>query len=454
MPHPPVRRRSRVPYGAWTPVLAVLCVAAGAALAGTLMPKDLERYWLLYAGDWQLLHGRILESLQGSWFPDRAWTNQEWLVALLTAWTRAHGLYVVTELFFGASMIFGLLFVAYETVRTRTHPLVACVQVAATGLGVVFFAQDRAQTLVWALLPGLILVWRRAPWTAVPILALWANVHGSFPIGVLWMALHLDRRRVLPFVAAALATLANPLGWHLWEFTLLLARNAHLAGYVNEWTPTLHSPTGVLIAVLALAPLWMRLLGGIRLRHPVRIGDLLWTLAIAIGSIIAMRYVMLLFLTTATTLGAAFRTRARPMPLATTIASLFFSLLVLSLCVRGFVAVRVLADPWFGTLERGVDFAACAPLVRGKRVFTDALQIGSLIELGGGSVNVDGRIDAFPAHALRDADTVLNHPKDAAFVVGRLGAQALALEGAWKPPARSWHAAARCGEIKIYERSG
>ncbi len=453
MPHPAARpRRARSRYGPWTPLLAILFVGAGVALIETLIPQDLERYWLLSAGDWQLLHGRILESLQGSWFPDRPWTNQEWLVALLTAWTRAHGLYVVLELLFGASMIFGLAFVAGESIRSRTHPLIACVQVGATGIGLVFFAQDRAQTLVWALLPGLILAWRRAPWAAAPILALWANVHGSFPIGVLWMALHLDRRRVLPFALATVATFANPLGWHLWSFTIGLARNAQLAEYVNEWTPVLRSHTGIFVAALALAPLWMRLAGGVRLRRPVRIGDLLWTAAFAIGTIVATRYVMVLFLTTATTLGAAFRMRAKPMPLATRLAAIFFALLIASFCVRDFLTDRVLADPWFGIPERGVDFAACVPLVAGKRVFTDALQVGSLVELAGGSANVDGRIDAFPPQAIRDADAVLNHPKEAAAAVQRSGATTLALSGSWKPPQRTWHLEQRCGEIKIYER--
>ena len=451
MSHPPARRRARAPWGAWTPLLAVFCVAAVVAFVETLIPQDTERYWLLNAGDWQLLHGRILETLQGSWFPERAWTNQEWLVALLTAWTRAHGLYFVMELLFGASMIFGLLFVAYETIRTRTHPLVACVQLAATGIGLIFFAQDRAQTLVWALLPGLILVWRRTPWAAVPILALWANVHGSFPIGVLWMALHLDRKRILPFAAATLATLVNPLGWQLWTFTFVLARNAQLSEYVNEWTPALRSHTGILVALLALAPLWMRLAGGLRLRRPIRVGDLLWTAAFTLGTILATRYVMLLFLTTATTLGSAFRMRARPMPLATRAAALFFSLLIAAFCLRDFLTHRVLADPWFG-IERSTDFAACMPLVRGRRVFTDALQVGSLVELAGGSANIDGRIDAFPPQAIRDSNIVLNRPSEAAAAVRRSGEHTLALDGACKP-ATPWKLEGACGPTKIYEES-
>ncbi len=443
-------RRTR--YGVWTPLLALACAGAVAALAETLVPGDLERYWLARAGEWTLAHGRILETLQGSWYPSRLWVDQEWLVAVATAWTRAHGIYVVLQLLFGASMIFGICFVALETVRTRTHPLIACAQVAVTGIGAIFFAQDRAQTLVWALLPATIVAWRKAPWATVPLLALWANVHGSFPVAIVWMALHLDRRRVAPLVVAAVATLANPLGWHLWAFTFALARNAKLAGYVNEWTPALQSYTTIGVMLLALAPLWIRLAAGIRLRNPVAYGDLAFLAASAIGTVIAVRYSLLLFLTAASTLGNAFRTRARPMPFATNATAIFFTAVILALAFKNFLSVPVVADPWFGGLERGVDFAACAPLVRGKRVFTDALEVGNLIEMAGGAANVDGRIDAFPIDAIRDSSTVLTRPKEGEPIVDRSGARVLAITGKFQPSNRYWILRQRCYNVRIYTR--
>ncbi len=443
-------------YGAWSPLLLLVCTSAAVTTAQCVIPSDLERYWLASAGNWTLTHGRILETLQGSWYPNRPWVNQEWLVAVATAWTRAHGLYVLMELLFAAALIFGVAFVALESVRTRTHPLIACAQVAVTAIGAIFFAQDRAQTLVWALLPLLILVWRRAPWAAVPLTALWANVHGSFPIAILWMLLHLDRRRVAPFVASTVATLANPLGWHLWAFTVEMARNARLAGYVDEWTPALRSYTAIFDALLALAPLWIRFPARMRLRRPIRYGDLIFIAASAIGTIVAIRYAMLLFLATATTLGNALRTRAKPMPLATRAAAALFSLILVALTLKNMLAAPTLADPRFGNLESGVDFAACAPLVRGERVFTDALEIGSLIEFAGGSANVDGRIDAFPRTAIHDASYVLVHPRNAAAtaIVQRSGAQMLALKGRFVPPARSWRLERTCGKIRLYARSG
>jgi hypothetical protein len=442
----------RTRYDLRTPLLVLVCVSAAAALALTLMPGDMERYWLASAGEWTLAHGRILESLQGSWYPSRPWVDQEWLVAIATAWTRAHGLYVLMQLLFAASLIVGICFVALETIRTRTHPLVACAQVAVTGIGAVFFAQDRAQTLVWMLLPVAIVAWRRAPWANVPLLALWANLHGSFPVAVLWMLLHLDRRRVAPMIAATLATLANPLGWHLWAFTFVLARDAKLAGYVNEWTPAFVSLAGVLVTLAALAPLWLRLFAGVRLRKPVRYGDLIFVAASAIGTIIAVRYSMLLFLTTATALGDAFRTRARPLPVATVAAAIVFAVFIVARAAENFIGVPVVADPWFGGLERGVDFGACAPLVRDRRVFSDALEVGNLIELAGGTANVDGRIDAFPRQALVESSAVLADRPDAERIADRSGAQMLAIKGAFQPSPRHWRFAAHCYNVRIYTR--
>jgi hypothetical protein len=443
----------RSSYGSWNPLLLLFCAGCAVVTIECVVPSDLERYWLVSVGNWTLAHGRILETLQGSWYPNRPWVNQEWLVAVATAWTRAHGAYVFLELLFAASMIFGIAFVAYECIRTRTHPLIACAQLIVTTMGAADFAQDRAQTFVWALLPGLILLWRRKPWLTVPLVALWANVHGSFPIALFWMLLHLDRRRIAPFLAAALATLANPLGWHLWVFTVELARNAKLATYVTEWTPALSTFAGAMSALLALAPLWVRLPAGIRLRRPIRYGDLIFAAAATAGTILAIRYSMLLFLTTATTLGNSFRTSAKPMPFATGAATVVFTALLLFLSAKFFFGSRVYADRYFDNMERGVAFENCAPLVAGKRVFTDALEIGSLVELSGGTANVDGRIDAFPPHMIHDSSFVLNHPKKAAPIVLRSGAETLAIKGKFRPPARQWRFERECMGVRIYARA-
>ncbi len=444
---------ARVRYGLWSPLLPLICAGSAIACIFCIIPSDMERYWLLFAGRWTIEHGRVLESLQGSWYPSRPWVNQEWLVALATAWSQTHGLYVLVELLFAASLVAGIFFVAAECIRTRTHPLIACAQLAVTTIGAADFAQDRAQTLVWALLPALILAWRHSPWLCVPILALWANVHGSFPIAILWMLLHLDRRRIAPFVVAALATLANPLGWHLWTFTAALAHSAKLGTYVTEWIPSFQTRSGIMAAVLALAPLWVRIFAGLRVRTPLRYGDLLWLAMCTVGTILAIRYSLLLFLTTGTVLGDTFRTRAQLMPFVTRAAAVVLTLVLVAISARYFVSTPVVRDATFETMARGIDFSACAPLVPHQRVFTDEFEVGSLIDVAGGSANVDGRVDAYPLQAIKAASDVVNHPSEAEAIVDHTDAQMLALQGSFVPSSRRWRLEQRCGLVALYARS-
>jgi hypothetical protein len=98
----------------------------------------------------------------------------------------------------------------------------------------------------------------RRAWLALapPILALWANLHGGFPVGLAlvgcyvaaagWEAVRADRRSwwrdgrlravTLCLTACALATLLNPYGWRVYQYV------AHTSGvaagrHIDEWVP-------------------------------------------------------------------------------------------------------------------------------------------------------------------------------------------------------------------------
>jgi len=103
--------------------------------------------------------------------------------------------------------------------------------------------------------------WRKPRWTGVAIpvvVALWANLHGSFPMGLMllasctagralditlrtrhWQAAlrdHPTRRLAGWTVLAGLAALINPYGWRLYAEVLSFAGNPNLADMV-EWKP-------------------------------------------------------------------------------------------------------------------------------------------------------------------------------------------------------------------------
>src|SRR5262245_27115812 len=113
-------------------------------------------------------------------------------------------------------------------------------------------------------------------WLALPIMALWVNLHGAFPAGLMllgcalagevcrgWSEGSLLRNRRLRLLALVLgsgffATLLNPYGWHVYQYVRL---TANIAGTrrIDEWLPpTLDQGIGVawLVSMVVLAVLF------------------------------------------------------------------------------------------------------------------------------------------------------------------------------------------------------
>ncbi|HVA40833.1 MAG TPA: hypothetical protein VNF49_09220 [Candidatus Binataceae bacterium] len=97
---------------------------------------------------------------------------------------------------------------------------------------------------------------RRAPlWLAVPMLALWANLHGGFFVGLIAMGLYTAVRGVQDLSegkgtrgtvrlaaltsAATLATLINPYGLNDWLMIIPYLRNPFTLRYISEFRPLL-----------------------------------------------------------------------------------------------------------------------------------------------------------------------------------------------------------------------
>lgn len=120
----------------------------------------------------------------------------------------------------------------------------------------------------------------RVWWVAVPVLfAVWANLHGSFPVGLATLAAFclgravdvFRRTRRLSFVfrddyvrryfllieLAAVAVLMNPYGWRLYAAVLSIPGNANLSDLV-EWNPLhLRMRQGQAAAAIALALMFL-----------------------------------------------------------------------------------------------------------------------------------------------------------------------------------------------------
>jgi hypothetical protein len=199
--------------------------------------------------------GRLLDEDRFTFtIPGRAFQDSNW------GWQAAnYGLYPLGGLPLvqtaNAATLAAMMAVLVALCRRGSGSLVAA---AGAGLLVFFGLWQmliiRPQTfslllfvLLYASLEGAL---RRPRLLAVPplILAVWANVHGGFPVGlalvgcfVLAVALGTRRAgRVAPWAlclaGCAAATLANPYGWRVYEYVLLTSRTAS-GRRIDEWPP-------------------------------------------------------------------------------------------------------------------------------------------------------------------------------------------------------------------------
>jgi len=143
---------------------------------------------------------------------------------------------------------------------------------------------------------------RGSPWWAVPVLWCWVNVHGSWPLALVYLGLRWagaaieggdTRRRRALFGAAALgaaAGAANPLGPGLLLYPLAVVRHHQAFATVAEWqAPNFGDPVNAafgVAAVLALALVALQ-----RRRRPGWAQDALVAVVFTGGALVAARNV-------------------------------------------------------------------------------------------------------------------------------------------------------------------
>lgn len=234
-------------------LLAGLAAFALAALSPAIL-NDSDTYWQILSGGWMLDHGAVLRADPFSYTAaGQAVSTQSWLAEIAMAWAfRAAG-------WAGIHALFGLAagltaFVVARALRQRMDMVPALV---ATVLGLACVTASLLARPHMLALP-LLAVWTaglvnaRAKNTApsfllLPVMALWANLHGSFAFG-LALALALGgeamiegpaRKRAalgwgLFLVAAMAAAMITPDGWRTLLFPFHLTGMAGLA-HIGEW---------------------------------------------------------------------------------------------------------------------------------------------------------------------------------------------------------------------------
>lgn len=189
------------------------------------------------------------------------WINHEWLSETVTALAyRAAGPAGIAAVKVGLGL--ALVVLMWRWLRSRGVSALASGLMATYGMVAVYPGLGSLRPQAFTYLAFFLTAWliaradtgaRRHLWLAVPLFALWSNLHGGVAAGaailLLWLAARVvasavrsglravpsELRAAGPPVSGAIAaTLLNPYGTDLWGF---LARNVGARPDIAEWQP-------------------------------------------------------------------------------------------------------------------------------------------------------------------------------------------------------------------------
>jgi hypothetical protein len=248
------------PFG---PLVRAFVIAIAAVVAtSTLADPDLWGH-VRFGGDIAAT-GSLRSDDSYSFTSDRQWINHEWL----SEWTmyRAYTLGGDTGLVLLKAALVGLMLVLalvplrlLEPSATRAYDLAALTVIGGSLFRLQTMRPQLFGLVFWAALVAILAGCgsrpHRALFFAPIVFELWANSHGSWPLGLaalaVWAAITACRsdltagRRAtilaIPIVSA-LATLINPYGVELWSFLADTIRPAR--SDILEWAPIYSLPYG------------------------------------------------------------------------------------------------------------------------------------------------------------------------------------------------------------------
>jgi hypothetical protein len=412
------------------------------------------------------------------------WTDQQWLAQVLLGGGHSLGGWELLTVLRAAlvAVLAGLL-VAVAMTRGASPRAAAILSLGAFLVAVPALALRPQLFGMVAFASLLLLAARRhghpAQYLAAPlVVALWANLHGSFVLaplllGYAWLDDAVQGRStrvsLVVMVLGAAATLVNPFGSQVWAYAAGIGTDATITGQVSEWQRT--SPLtvqGLLFYASAVVALLIALRGRGALRWP----DWLWLAGLlAIGAWaergvawwpLGMVYVLAPALAAVRETGGEPRAPAhRAMPPAARARRL--NAIVAAVLVLGLLV----ALPWWrpsDPLTGRVGLLSYAPAglaarlrqltTPGTRVFAPQTW-GSWFEWSVPDARyfVDSRFELFPADVWTDYDAVARGADNAADVVDRWRVSILVVPAGSDPPS-GWTAQYRDADGAILTRGG
>ena len=245
----PVATAPRISMGAVWFVIGVVLPAV-ASLVARLGTIDLA--YDVRLGDLMLRTGRLprVDTFTFVAF-GRPWVDQQWLAQILLALVHRSGgwdaLVLLRSALIGATFIFVYLSCRAVGAGRKASALLALGSFGAAILGLAL----RPQLFAFALFSAsvwLIASADRHPrrlWCVPPLVALWANLHGTFFLGPVLLGLAWlrerrsasSRRLIVATGLALLATLANPFGVGVWRYVVSISSDPQITNSISEWAP-------------------------------------------------------------------------------------------------------------------------------------------------------------------------------------------------------------------------
>jgi hypothetical protein len=253
-------------------------------------------------------------------------------------------------------------------------------------------------------------------WAIPIVVAVWANVHGSFFLGPLLVGLayledrheHRETRSTgLVILASVVAANLNPFGYHVWRYAMGIPTNRVITNSIVEWQPpSVRTPLGLLF-FLSVAVVFALLA---RQGHRVP-----WPSLLALGifffvGLFAVRGIFWWALVAPVVVAGQLRRTASPRPAVRGVPALNWALVMIV------VLVGIASLPWWRTAQGAGGLLDHAPvrltealdrLPAKGRMFNPQIW-GSWFELAipDRKVFVDPRIEVFDESVWHDYDSV------------------------------------------------
>lgn len=288
----PAGGRSRpLPWGvhgglAWLVAVASLAFFATAEYCRQLY---VDTYFDLYAGRFVAEHGIPQRNVVTVIAHGRPWIDQQWLGQLVYYRAWQVGGYAAVVMLSVAVVSIGVAILGALMLRRGVSPLAMCAWTLAALAVSYGYATPRTQSFGYLFLPVVLWLvladdgrkWPRAgTWVSIPLLVVWANVHGSVLLGAALVGLHAAwrafgalRRRdprglaayLLLGASAAGSLICTPYGIGVVRYYASLIGNPVLSHYGGEWAPPNPADAAswaffaVVIAIMvAMARAWRR----------------------------------------------------------------------------------------------------------------------------------------------------------------------------------------------------